>query len=137
MIVKVFIGHFLFIFNSLRLLSKLQLINQQSHISYELINHQEKIVGQDVSKAITKQIGVEALSEFKNCTKELKSVTSKYHKKLNYIRNKLFGHRTTNGSEMAMSMLEIDASEIYNIGRRIFDVYIKVLAEYADLLSKL
>lgn len=108
-----------------------------AHISYELINHQEKIVGQDVSKAITKQVGVEALSEFKNCTKELKSVTRKYHKKLNYIRNKLFGHRTANGSEMAMSMLEIDASEIYDIGKRIFDAYIKVLAEYANLLSKL
>ena len=108
-----------------------------AHISYELINHQKKIVSQDVSKAITMQIGVEALSEFKNCTKELKSVTRKYYKKLKYIRNKLFGHRTANGSEMAMSMIEIDAIEIYNIGKRIFDAYIKVLAEYANLLSKL
>jgi hypothetical protein len=51
-------------------------------------------------------------------------VTRQYHKKLNDIRNKLVGHRTPKGSEMAISMLEIDAGEIYNIGKRIFDAYI-------------
>ena len=108
-----------------------------AHISYELINHQEKIVGQDVAKAITNQIGDKALKEFKKCNKELKNVTRKYHKKLKYIRNQLVGHRTANGYEMAMSMLEIDAGEIYNIGKRIFDTYNKIFAKYVNLLSQL
>ena len=106
-------------------------------ISYELINHQKKMVGPDVAKTIINQIGDEALLEFKACTKELKDVTKKYHKKLNYIRNNLFGHRTANGSEMATAMLEIDVGEIYKIGKQIFNVYIKVLAAYINLLNKL
>jgi hypothetical protein len=108
-----------------------------AHTSYELVNHQEKIVGKEVSTVIINHIGVEALSEFKNCTKDLKSVTRQYHKKLNDIRNKLVGHRTPKGSEMAISMLEIDAGEIYNIGKRIFDAYNKVLVDYINILKKL
>lgn len=90
-----------------------------------------------MAKTIKNQIGDEALLEFKSCTNELKGVTKKYHKKLNYIRNNLFGHRTANGSEMASAMLEIDAVEIYKIGKQIFDVYIKVIAAYVNLLGKL
>jgi hypothetical protein len=106
-------------------------------ISYELINHQEKKVGADVAKTIINKIGNEALSEVKGCTKELKAVKKEYHKKLNFIRNNLFGHRNANGSEMASAMLAIDAGEIYKIGKQIFDVYTKVIVVYINLLSKL
>lgn len=108
-----------------------------AHISYELINHQQKIVGEDVSKTIINRIGAEALLELNNRRKQLKIVTSKYHKKLNFIRNNLFGHRTENGSEMATSMLDVDAHEIYKIGKKIFDVYLNVLAEYVNILAKI
>ena len=108
-----------------------------AHISYELIQHQNKMVGPDMSETIRSQINDEALLEFKSSTKGLKDVKKKYHQKLNYIRNNLFGHRTANGSEMATAMLEIDTGEIYKIGLQIFDVYIKVLASYIKLLSKI
>ncbi|MCX5846586.1 MAG: hypothetical protein NTW12_09580 [Deltaproteobacteria bacterium] len=108
-----------------------------AHMSYELINHQEKIVGTEVAKTIKNRIGDAAFSEFKGSAKELKDVKKEYCKKLNYIRNNLFGHRTANGSEMAAAMLEIDAAEIYKIGKQIFDVYIRVIVAYVNLLSKL
>jgi len=108
-----------------------------AHISYELINHKQKIIGEEVAKTIMNKIGVEALVELKKCTNQLKAVTKKHHKKLNYLRNNLFGHRTANGSEMATSMLEVDAREIYNIGKQIFDVYMNVFAEYITLLGKI
>ena len=108
-----------------------------AHMSYELINHQEKIVGTEVAKTIKKRIGDAAFSEFKGSAKELKNVKKEHYKKLNYIRNNLFGHRTANGSEMAVAMLKIDAAEIYKIGKQIFDVYIKVIVAYVNLLSKL
>jgi hypothetical protein len=74
---------------------------------------------------------------FKKSTKNLNDIKKKYHKKLREIRNNLFGHRTANGYEMAVAMLEIDAHEIYIIGKQIFDVYIKVLESYINLLKKL
>jgi len=106
-------------------------------ISYELINHKNKMVGPDVAKTITNQIGVEALSELNSCTKGLRVVIKNYHEKLNNIRNNLFGHRIANGSEMATAMLAIDAGEIYKIGKQIFDVYFKVFVAYINLLNKL
>ena len=108
-----------------------------AHMSYELINHQEKIIDTDVAKTIKNRIGDAAFSEFKGSTKELKGVKKEYYKKLNYIRNNLFGNRTANGSEMAAAMLEIDDAEIYKIGKQIFDEYIKVIVAYVNLLSKL
>lgn len=38
---------------------------------------------------------------------------------------------------MAMAMLEIDAGEIYKIGKKIFDVYLEIIVTYINLLSKL
>lgn len=108
-----------------------------AHISYELINHQQKIVGQEVADLAIETLGKDALKGIKECTKELKSVSKEYHQRLNYIRNNLFGHRVENGSEMAKGMLTIDNSEIYTIGKKVFDVYLKVIGEYADLLGKL
>ena len=106
-------------------------------ISYELINHQQKIVGKDASEVIANKIGTEALLELKKCKKQLKGVISKYKEKLNYIRNNLFGHRTSNGAEMAKSMIEIDSREIHNIGKQIFGVYMNIYVVYVNLLSKI
>jgi hypothetical protein len=108
-----------------------------AHISYELINHQKKIVGPDVSNTISDRLVQGALLEIKACTQALKDVTKRHHTRLKYIRNNMFGHRTANGSEMAESMLKIDNNEIYQIGKQVFNVYIQVIGAYSNLLKKL
>jgi len=108
-----------------------------AHISYELINHQQKIVGKEISEIVKKNLGDEGLKEIKVCTKELKSVSKDYHQKLNYIRNNLIAHRVDNGSVMANSMLDIDSSEIWQIGKKVFSVHINLIGAYINLLGTL
>lgn len=106
-------------------------------VSYELINHQNKITGQEVAALVLYKLGNEGLSEIKLYSKELKKVTKEHHGSLNYIRNNLIGHRTENGMEMAEGMLNINHKEIYFIGKQIFGIYFKLLRSYSELLGKL
>lgn len=106
-------------------------------ISYELINHQQKIVGQDVAALVFEKLGDDGLSKIKLYSKELKGITKEHHERLNFIRNNLVGHRTENGMEMANGMLNINHQEIYYIGKQIFGVYLKLFGAYFELLAKL
>lgn len=106
-------------------------------VSYELINHQQKIVGQDVAALVLEKLGREGLSQIGLYSKELKGVTKEHHERLNYIRNNLVGHRTENGMEMAEGMLKINHQEIYHIGKQVFSVYLKLFGAYSELLGKL
>lgn len=106
-------------------------------ISYELINHQQKITGQEIAALISEKLGNEGLAEVKLYSKELKSVKKENHVKLNYIRNNLMGHRTESGMEMVKGMLNINHKEIYHIGKQVFGVYLKIFCAYSELLGKL
>lgn len=106
-------------------------------ISYELVNHQQKIVGQLVADLVKERLGDEGLATIKSHSKELKSITKEHHKTLNHIRNKLIAHRTENGMDMANGMLDINQKEIFMVGKSIFDVYFKLYKAYSELLGKL
>lgn len=108
-----------------------------AHIAYELINHRQKIVGQEVAELAIKTLGADALKDIKEAGKELHDVCKEHKEKLNYIRNNLFGHRNVNGSELAKGMIAIDNSEIFTIGKRVLDVHYDVLSKYVELLGKL
>lgn len=104
---------------------------------YELLNHKEKIIGEKIYKTVSEVVDSDELAsivEAKNC---LKKITKDYFSKLKHIRNDLYGHRHENGYEMSLAMLNIDNFEIYEIGKSIFDVYFKLLQEYANLITKL
>ncbi|WP_136798320.1 hypothetical protein [Desulfosediminicola ganghwensis] len=108
-----------------------------AHMSYELINHQDKIIGEEIAKITNETIGPDPLKELKNIIKKLRLITSHHFNCLKGIRNNLYGHRIENGSTMAKSMLEIDNRKIYKIGDDIFKVYFELLQKYVILISKL
>jgi hypothetical protein len=108
-----------------------------AHISYELLNHQQKVVGPEVSKLVIEKLGNNGLFEMKTNSKKLAKVITNHYKQLKFIRTSLIGHRTPNGSEMAEGMLSIDEEEIYKIGKEIFYVYLDLHTAYMNLLKKL
>lgn len=108
-----------------------------AHISYELINHKNKVVGSEVANLATSMLGEGGLLDIKEASADLKAVVREHHPTLNKIRNNLFGHRLENGSEMAAMMLELDNGEIYRIGKRVFTAYLKIIGAYSKLLTEL
>ena len=104
---------------------------------YELINHQEKIVGKEIYKTVAKNVGSESLSEIIAAKKQLGKITKEHFQVLKNIRNNLYAHRHGNGYEMAIAMLNIENTMIYKIGKDIFDIYLILLNNYVQLATKL
>lgn len=105
-------------------------------LSYELVQHQQKIVGLEVSTTIQQRLGVEQLSEFRQYTKTLGQIGKTYGAKLGEIRNKMLGHRTERGAEMADKMLALESLEIYRVGDEVFKAYLGLLDLYVKLIEQ-
>ena len=105
-------------------------------ICYELINHQEKIIGEKIYKTVTENIGSDSLSEIVTSKKRLRRITKEHFQILKHIRNNLYAHRNDNGYEMAVEMLKIKNVNLYETGKSIFDIYFKILHNYVHLITQ-
>lgn len=108
-----------------------------AHSSYEILNHQEKIVGKDVFDLVDNKLGKDASEGIREVTKRLRRIKKDHLLLLKSIRNNLFGHKMESGISLAEQTLKVNSKTIYNIGIVLFNFQCDLLLKLQELIKKL
>ncbi|MDI6815789.1 MAG: hypothetical protein QME41_01160 [Actinomycetota bacterium] len=106
-----------------------------AHSAYEILNHQNKILGIEVIRLVEERLTGEALSDVQESMKALRRIKKEHFAYLKFIRNNLFGHKLGCGIILAESMLEIDNAKTYSIGKEILMFQVSLLSNLAILIG--
>lgn len=108
-----------------------------AHSCFEILDHLNRTVGNEIIQLVERRLGAEALSELNAHVKELNQVKRSHIAGLKKIRNNLFGHKMNAGREQAEQLLLITPRSIYDVGQLIFRIEIDVLDAFVKILKKM
>lgn len=104
--------------------------------AYEMLNESGRLTGNKLIKQIFSDINNEDFnSKFKDIKKELYKVKKDCQPKLKVIRNKIIAHKDSNPFDQINTMQKIEFKEIYKIGHNIFNIHLKLLRLFQNLLK--
>jgi hypothetical protein len=106
-----------------------------AHSSYEILNHQEKIIGKNVFDLLNSKLGKDASEGIRETTKRLRAIKKDYFLLLKSIRNNLFGHKMESGIGLAEKMFEVNNETIYMVGMDIFKFQCDLLLKMQEIIK--
>jgi DNA integrity scanning protein DisA with diadenylate cyclase activity len=107
-----------------------------AHISFEILNDLQKLAGQEIRDFIISNYSKDLLTEIDTCIKELNQLKKSKLNDLKEIRNNIFGHKNKHAFSQTETMLTIQNPEIYQIGNDIFNIQLRLLVAYQNLIQK-